>query len=194
MARLYDVARAAAERMGAWADCRSDVHGGAWTEREIDRLSSATPAIYVALSQADRNTSMGEEAYDPETDAGLRRSRRSVRAAYVAAILTRDRDRDRRDDSSDQIAEAIGTMLLELTPDEQWGMGGVGGATDVDLQNAFSSSLARKRVAFWTVSWRHDVVLGEPGPDGPAPVRLCITPRLLGVADPAFDPRTGEPC
>ncbi len=144
MARLMEVADAAAERIRAWLpglkQCR--VHAGVFSRSELERLSTATPAIYLSVIGTHGNTAVGD-------------GRRNVEAEFAASILTRDVG----ERSAEEVAEEIGAALLARVPAEQWGQTGLGGATEVRLRNEFSTVLAELGVALWILTWRQPIRL-----------------------------------
>ena len=197
---LTTLAGVARERIAAWFDdpepppklrCCA-VHPGPFRTEELRRLSSATPAVYLALQATHGN------------EAGAGDGQRVVEAAYLASILTRPRGRE----SADVEAAAIGERLLRRIPLTLWtaadpspqraldprltaaGVLGMGGATQVRLTNEFSAELAEMNLALWTLTWRQTLRIGPApeagrfapvlGPDG----RLCARMAMPEGADP----------
>ena len=174
MARLMDVADAAAAEMRErWFGREVKeiaVHSGSYTERELKRLSTETPAIHLALVRTYANENAGavdasEEAADPVLGAAQRR----VEALFVASVLARSEGRGR---TSERVAEAIATELLRRIPEQRWGMTFVGPAEQVTLEN--SEMLAERNMALWLVGWRQTVRLGASAPAGEPPGTLCV--------------------
>ena len=175
MARLLEVGDAAAKRIGEWlAELKvSELHPGPYTEQELERVSTSTPAIHIAFTMTRANESTGD-------------GRRDVKAEYMASILTRSAGKDR---SADREAERIGTELLRLVPHEQWGLRGLMGAEDVQLQNAFNSGIAGKGMALWRLTWSHVLRLGEPD----FAAEDCPLPEgVYSLRDPERDPNPAE--
>ena len=163
-----------------------DLYPGRFGEASLERLSSRTPAVWVAFLR----TSGGAAPNGDGTH--------SVEAQYAAVILARPLDGDR---GADAVAEAIGSALLAWTPGERWSLAdlsdadaerhnipdgvrdlaGVDAAERVDLRNDFDDGLAERRLARWTLTWRQGVTVGTPETpgeiDGPAK-ELYATPRL----------------
>ena len=178
MARLLEVGEAAAKRIGEWLPELkvSDLHPGPFTEQELERISTSTPAVRISFLATRANESVGD-------------GRRDVRAEYMASILTRSTGKDR---GADREAERIGAELLRLVPDEQWGLKGLIGAQDVRLENAFNSGIAGKGMALWRLTWNHTLRLGESvfasGDDCPVPEELySIRDPEPADLDPAGD-------
>lgn len=147
MARLLEVGDAAAARIREWLPELkvSELHPGPYTEQELERVSTSTPAVHIAFTMTRVNESAGD-------------GRRDVNAEYMASILTRSAGKDR---GADREAERIGAELLKLVPDEQWGLQGLIGAQDVQLRNEFNPRIAEKGMALWKLTWSHALRLGE---------------------------------
>ena len=150
MARLMDVADAAARTIGGWfprgADGlrKSAVHPGQFTRPELDRLSSETPAVHVAFVRTHSNENVGAEDY--------------------------------RGDGADRVAEVIAAELARRIPEERWGVEGIlRGAERVEVVNRFDAALADRHLALWTVSWPQTIRLGSPWPEGETPTTLCVS-------------------
>ena len=184
MARLMDVADAAAAAISGWFPAgelkRSGVHQGPFTERELERLSSLTPGVHISVLRTEGNENAGGEDWRGEGD-GLAEeppvrlvspARRDVEAMFMASVVARPRGRG---ESADRVAEAIAAELLRRVPEERWGLPGVQGATAVVLRNEFDAALAARGMALWTVSWRQEIRLGSPWPEGAAPDALCVS-------------------
>lgn len=198
MAALMDVADAAAAEIAAWFAPRAlrhvGTHPGAFTERELDRLSSATPAVYVSLLRTDGNANAAQEDWTggdgggvevPPFDAGPP-ARRDVTAHYMASVVARPQDGKA---GADRVAEGVAAELLRLVPERRWRDGeralraddadfalpdAVGPAERVEMRNEFNQALAQKHMALWTVSWQQQVRLGAAGPAGQFPATLCV--------------------
>ncbi len=169
MTRLLEVADAAAERIGSWlpelAVCKA--HAGPFGRGELERLGTATPAVYLTLTATTANDAVGD-------------GRQDVTAEYAASILTTARGADA---PAGRLGVAIGEALLARTPCEQWGLTDLGGAVDVRLRNEFSAALADHGVALWVVSWRQQVRLGAELEGDLRLVReLCVVARGDGPA------------
>lgn len=201
-----DVADAAAKAIESWFAPRAlrhvGTHPGAFTERELDRLSSATPGVHVSLLRMDGNASAGEEDWTgegppcvdlPPFGAGPP-ARRDVTAHYMASVVTR-----RGEAGADRYAEAIVAELLRRIPEQRWAAGAalarasdpefpdlppLGAAERVEGRNEFNQALAGKHMALWTVTWAQRVRLGEPVGDVGLPTTLCV--RTNGGADEAL--------
>ena len=100
--------------------------------------------------------------------------RRNVEAEYAATILTRAAGNR----NAEQVAEEIGAALLLRVPEEQWGQIGLAGAIQVRLRNEFSLELAERGMAFWILTWRHQIYLSEVAAekdDCPLPVEVYVS-------------------
>ena len=186
MALLMDVADAAAETIGRWFPTGTlrhvGVHAGSFTEKELGRLSSATPAIYLAFIRTHDNANAGEEDwFEALGDGGVQLppvrltdpAQRDVVAEYVASVVARSEGAGK---SADRVAEAIGTELVRRVPEQRWGLtAGLQGATQVKLHNRFNRALAERQLALWVVEWRQEVRLGSPWPAGDTPTTLCVS-------------------
>ena len=197
MAALMDVADAAAKAIESWFADRElrhvGTHPGAFTDRELDRLSSATPGVYVSLLRMDANANAAQEDWTgvdppavdlPPFDGGPP-ARRDVTAHYMASVVTRPREVKA---GADRIAEAIVAELLRRIPEQRWKAGAalvresdadfalppLGPAERVEGRNEFSPALAAKHMALWTVTWAQWVRLGEPIPNVDLPTTLCV--------------------
>ena len=183
MTLLMDVADAAATTVSGWFPEGTlrhvGVHAGSFTEKELDRLSSATPAIYLALIRTHDNDNAGAEDWS-EGDAAVELppvrltdpALRDVVAEYVASVVARPEGTGK---GADRVAEAIATELLRRVPEQRWGLTGLNGATRVRLQNRFNQALAERQLALWTVEWRQEIRLGSPWPAGQTPTTLCVS-------------------
>ena len=187
-----DVADAAAETIGGWFPRgkdglrRSAVHPGAFTTRELERLSTETPAVLIAFLRTRANENAGDEDWMGEGDgfaaeppvALLSPARRDVEAEYSAAVVARGQGRG---DEAERVAEAIATELARRIPEQRWGFREkhpetvIQPATHVELENRFDQRLAEKHMALWTVGWRQKVRIGSPWPEGATPTTLCIS-------------------
>ena len=177
MARLMDVADAAAVEMRAWFGREVkdiSVHPGPYTENELKRLSTVTPAIHLALLRTHANENAGavDARDDQVVDLTLAAAQRNVEAEYLASVLARDEGRGR---TSERVAEAIATELLRRIPEQRWGAGAVGQAERVAMHNTFTSALAERGIALWAVGWRQKVRLGASVPAGQPPGTLCVS-------------------
>ena len=202
MAELMDVARAAAGRMGEWLPDTAalageasrggpsrlsvDLYRGPYRKADLIREGARTPTVRVAVLRVVENRNAGAEDLRDPGAAGVALpgaaftapARRRVRVDYGASIIARGLDGRR---GPDQVAEAIGTALLRLVPDEQWGLDGVDGAEAVTLVNTFDEDFAEARMSLWNLGWTQEVLLGEPVPGGKLPARLFVTESIRGA-------------
>ena len=178
MARLLEVGDAAAKRIGEWLPELkvSELHPGPFTEQELERVSTSTPAVHVAFLATRANESVGD-------------GRRDVRAEYMASILTRSVGKDR---GAEREAERIGTELLRLVPEEQWGLRGLMGARDVRLENAFNPGIAGKGMALWRLTWNHVLRLGEPDFSSEEKEDCPVPEEVHSIRDPERDADPAE--
>lgn len=135
-----------------------DVHPGRFTVQEIKRLTTKTPAIYVASLGIAKTEHTGTEQIQAEHRL----------AAYV---ITKDAPRLPRHQS----AIAIVDTLVAQVPHERWGRR-CGPAQNVRAENLYSGQADRAGIAVWAVTWNQSVSLGESVADefGIVPAQLYI--------------------
>lgn len=190
MARIMEVADAAIGEIADWFRTGGEirlkyvgVHRGNFTPAELERLATAAPALYLAVRRTTSNESSGAEDALGDAASGdpvlppialNANARRDVLVEFGMAVVARDEGRDR---DATRVAESIVSELLRRIPECQWGLDGVGPATEVASANAFDTRLADKGFTLWTLTWTQRVRLGRPWPAGETPTELCVTVR-----------------
>ena len=144
-----------------------EVHDGRFDLGELKRISTRTPAVYVACLGTPRMEDPGTE----QTDAVKQL------AIYV---VTKNAPGLSRGEAARNLVEALETYL----PRARWGLRGIGAAENVRSENLYGGAIDRQGIALWAVSWRQALRLGESVFDEEA----CPLPSELYVSQ---EPETG---
>jgi hypothetical protein len=134
-------------------------HAGRFDLAELRRISSRTPAVYVAILGIPGI----HEAPTGEKDLEL---------AMGIYVVAGDRDGITRDVAAVNIVEAL-TLLI---PGNHWGMSDVFAAGSVKASNLYSGDVDRRAVALWGISFRQTVRTGEDiwGDNGTLPTDIYL--------------------
>lgn len=117
-------------------------HGGGFSEAEIRRLATRTPAILTALMGVRSGSS---------ADA-------RQRVELITWVLARADSGDRTYNAGLKLVSALVPFLARL--DEPWS---IGGAESIDVRNLYTGSLGQMNVCLWAIRWDWELAASAIG-------------------------------
>lgn len=123
---------------------RCEVHGGRFDLKELRRVATKTPAVFVSLLAA------------PEIKVVVT-GERDVTLSIAIYIITADKPRLPRNVSAINILQA----LLLLIPINDWGLKKINPPELITAQNLYSGDVDKHGIAMWAISFKQTVRLGK---------------------------------
>ena len=119
-----------------------EAHGGRFDAKELQRVSTKSPAVLVAITRA--------------TGIDLVHGQRAGELTFAAFVCTRDTAEATRADMALQILDGLAGII----PGNRWGLDDAQSEPrSINAQNLFSAGVDRQGVALWGVSWTQSFVL-----------------------------------
>ena len=127
-----------------------EVHDGRFDLGELRRVSTRTPAIFVACLGTLEVESRGTGQVDAVKQL----------AAYV---ITRNSVGLPRGQAARNLVDGLEIYLLRGREEDarpgRWGLSGVGPAERIRAQNLYSGPIDKQGIALWAVSWQQKLLL-----------------------------------
>lgn len=155
-----------------------EVHDGRFDKNELARISTRSPAMFIA-------TIGMPEIMDPGTEQA------EATHALVVYIVTKDTPNLKKGPAARNLVDA----LLPLVMSERWALPDVCGSYKLSAANLFASETERIGFAMWAVTWRQAVRLGENpwNEEGVLPTQLYVSENPLTTNDYDQDPEEITP-
>ncbi|MDQ7091758.1 MAG: DUF1834 family protein [Methylococcales bacterium] len=122
---------------------RCEVHGGRFDLKELRRVATKTPAVFISLLAA------------PEIKI-VATGERDITLLIGVHIVTSDKPRLPRNVSVINILQA----LLLLIPINDWGLKKIDPPESINAQNLYSGDVDKHGIAMWAISFKQTVRLG----------------------------------
>jgi len=180
--RIVDFRQAVADaiktKLPDLRECRP--YGGRFDLGELAAVSARAPAVFVAVLRSSGNAAYGD---------GRRQIPLNM-AAYVVTADSRDADRD-------ETALNLCEILQGWIPHNRFGTAQCADPGEVRWANLYSGRARGKGVALMAVTWRQDLVVGEPDdqtedPPVPDTVWLGCAPRIGLGNEPHYEEVTAH--